>query len=158
MKTEKEKGMQAQEPASAWEGFFELSKSPNEEPSLIGSKCGSCGEVFFPARMCCRRCTGEDMVAMNLSGRMKLYSFSSIKVRPPHFIGDIPYLVGVVESPEGERINTLLTDCDLDSLHIGMEMELVIDKVGTTKKPFGRIDVGAELLGWKFRPVRSMES
>lgn len=83
-----------------------------------------------------------------------LYSFTTIRVKPPHFIGEVPYIVGVVELPEGERIRTLLTDCDQASLEIGMEMELVIEVVGKTTKPLGKMEVGTEVVGWKFRPLR----
>lgn len=136
------------------EGLFTLPSSPSEKPHLLGSKCSSCGESFFPARLCCRRCSSEDMEEIALSRTGILYSFTTIKVKPPHFIGQVPYIVGVVELPEGERIRTLLTDCDQDSLEIGMEMELVIEVVGKAAKPLGKIEVGTEVVGWKFRPLR----
>jgi uncharacterized OB-fold protein len=136
------------------EGLFSLPSSPSEKPYLIGSKCRSCGESFFPARLCCRQCSSEDMEEIALSQTGTLYSFTTIRVKPPHYIGEVPYIVGIVELPEGERIRTLLTDCDQDSLEIGMEMELVIEVVGRTTKPLGKIEAGTEVLGWKFRPLR----
>lgn len=136
------------------EALFTVPSSPSEKPHLLGSKCRSCGESFFPARLCCRRCSSEDMEEIALSQTGRLYSFTTIKVKPPHFIGEVPYIVGVVELPEGERIRTLLTDCDQASLEIGMDMELVIEIVGKTNKPLGKIEVGTDVTGWKFRPLR----
>ena len=84
----------------------------------------------------------------------KLCSFTTVRVKPPHFIGEVPYLVGVVELPEGERVKTLLTECNQDVLEIGMEMELVIESVGRLKAAIGNIEAGTEVVGWKFRPLR----
>ena len=136
------------------DGLFTLPSSPSEKPHLIGSKCRSCGESFFPARLCCRRCSSDDMEEIAIGQTGKLYSFTTIRVKPPHFIGEVPYIVGVVELPEGERIRALLTDCEQDSLELGMEMQLVIEAVGKTTKPLGKIGVGTEVLGWKFKPLR----
>ena len=89
-----------------------------------------------------------------LSRTGKLFSFTAVRVKPPQFIGEVPYLVGVVELPEGERIKTLLTGCDQNALAIGMEMELVIESVGRLKAPIGKLEAGTEVLGWKFKPLR----
>jgi uncharacterized OB-fold protein len=136
------------------EGVVAIPSSPTEKPYLIGSKCGSCGETFFPSRLCCRRCSSENMEKIPLSRVGKLFSFTTVRVKPPHFIGEVPYLVGVVELPEGERIKTLLTGNDQSALEIGMEMELIIESVGRLKAPIGNIEAGTEVLGWKFRPLR----
>jgi len=66
-------------------------------------------------------------------------------------------MAGMVQLEGGERVRTLLTDCDQDSLEIGQEMELVIESLGKAKEAMGRIKVGDEVLTWKFRPVRRKE-
>ena len=142
------------EPILIAEGLVALPTSPIEKPYLIGSKCRSCGETFFPSRMCCRRCSSEDMEKIPLSRVGKLFSFTTVRVKPPHFIGEVPYLVGVVELPEGERIKTLLTECDQSALEIGMEMELVIERVGKLKVSMGKNEAGTEVSAWKFKPLR----
>lgn len=150
--------MSDKKPMPIGEGLFVLPSSSSEKPYLIGSKCGSCGETFFPTRLCCRRCSSEDMKKVPLSRVGKLFSFTTVRVKPPHFIGEVPYLVGVVELPEGERIKTLLTECDQSALEIGMEMELVVEPVGKLNAPIGNIEADAEVLGWKFRPLRRQGS
>jgi uncharacterized OB-fold protein len=94
------------------------------------------------------------MEKATLSGVGRLYSFTVVRVKPPHFIGEVPYVTGVVELPEGERVKTLLTGCDPNTLEIGTEMELAIESVGKLKGPIGRNDAGTEVLGWTFRPLR----
>jgi len=157
MGIETKEGTPNKQPVPIGEDLFALPSSPADKPYLIGSRCKSCGETFFQNRVCCRRCTSEDMERVSLNQTGKLYSFTTIRVKPPHFLGDVPYLMGVVELPEGERIRALLTECDQGSLEIGMDMELVIESVGKTTKPVGKIDVGTEVLGWKFRPRRKEE-
>jgi uncharacterized OB-fold protein len=93
------------------------------------------------------------MEKIALSRIGNLFAFTTVRVKPPHFIGEVPYLVGIVELPEGERIRTLLTECDQHSLKIGMKMELVIESVGKTTEPIGKIEFGTEVLAWKFRPL-----
>lgn len=144
-------------PTSVGERFFTLPAASSGKPALIGSRCSSCGEVFFPSRLCCRRCSSSDMKEIPLSGKGTLYSFTTVRVRPPHFIGEVPYVVGVVELAEGEKIRTLLSHCDQSVLEIGMAMELSIEVVGKANKPIGKIEVGSEVLGWTFRPLRRQE-
>lgn len=131
------------------EGLFVIPTSPSEKPYLIGSKCRSCGEVIFPPRYCCRRCSSRNLEEVGLSRRGKLCAFTSILVKLPGAKLKPPYFVGIVELPEGERIRTLLTDSSPASL-IGDEMELVIDVVYKDES-------GREVLGWKFKPVREGE-
>lgn len=128
------------------EKMFTMPSSPSEKPHLIGSKCRSCGETFFPHRMVCRRCASQDLEDVPLSRTGKVYSFTSLDRRPPGYYGEVPYIFGVVELSEGVRIPVHYTECDLESLRIGMDVELVIGIVGKDEE-------GNELLGWKFRPV-----
>ena len=132
------------------EGLFVIPSSPSEKPYLIGSKCRNCGEVLFPARRCCRRCTSMDLEEVALSQSATLHSFTTISVKLADAKTGPPYFVGVVELPEGERIRTLLTDGDSASLKIGDEMELVIEVVYEDES-------GREVLGWKFKPMRKGE-
>jgi uncharacterized OB-fold protein len=128
------------------EGLFVIPSSPSEKPYLVGSKCRSCGEVVFPPRRCCRRCSSRDLEEVALSRRAKLYSFTCIMVKLPGANLEPPYFTGIVELPEGERIRTLLTESSPASLKIGDEMELVIDVVYKDESD-------REVLGWKFKPV-----
>lgn len=128
------------------EGLIAMPLSPAEEPRLIGSKCRSCGEVSFPSRLRCRRCSGSDLEKVGLSRKGRLHSFTTVLVKLPGARVDPPYLVGVVELPEGERIRTLLAGADQESLRIGQEMELAVCVVYKDESE-------KEVLGWKFRPA-----
>lgn len=135
----------------AVEGWFTW---PSKEPHLIGSRCKSCGDYFFPKRDICRNpnCMGTDLEEVLLSRRGKLwtYAVNYFPPPPPYKAPDpfVPYGTAVVEL-EKERMKVqgqVSADCDLEALKIGMEMELVVE-------PLYKDDEGNEVMVWKFRPV-----
>ena len=124
---------------------------PVEQVRLRGTKCRSCGEVFFGKRSGCENCGSEDMEETVLSNRGKLYTYTTIEHLPP---GDykgprdpfIPFVEGLVELPEGCRIVAPLTVSRNEDVKIGMDLELVIDKL------YEDAD-GNEVMAFKFKPV-----
>jgi len=69
--------------------------------------------------------------------------------KPPEFYrGPVPYAEGFVELPEGVRVQTLFTDCNLDDLRVSMDVELVIEKLHEDEE-------GNEIVTFKFRPATS---
>ena len=129
------------------EGLFVMAQSPSDKPRLLGSKCLSCGEVLFPPQRRCRRCASGDMETVALNPRAKLLSFTKVLVKLPGTKIGPPYLVGIVELPEGECIRTLLAVDDPKSLNIGDEMEVCVDSIYKDES-------GKEIVGWKFKPVK----
>ena len=140
-------------PVPIQEGLFRVPSKPGQPSNLIGNKCRSCEEVFFPARVCCRQCSSGDMEEFIIPTVGKLYSFTTIRVKPPHSIVQVPYVVGLVEVAGGEKVKTLIDVKDQSELKIGMDVELIIDVIGKMDEPMGVIRPGQEVLGWKFKPV-----
>jgi len=128
------------------EGLFTLPESPAEQPRLIASRCKKCGEVFFPKRMACLKCTAMDMEQILLSDRGKLYSFTITRLAPPGSVVKPPYVLASIEMPEGVNVHSVLTDCDLDKVQIGDPMELVLE---TIKQD----ETGRDVVAFKFKPV-----
>ena len=125
--------------------------SPDGKPQLIGSKCLSCGEIFFPKREKgrCINCQAENLENIKLSRKGKVYSFTTVVIPPPvYYKGSVPYAFGYVELPEGVRVETLFTGCDLEALKVGMDAELVIEKLHDD-------DEGNEVMTYKFRPIKT---
>ena len=133
------------------EGLFTM---PPEEPSLIGSKCNSCGSLFFPKVQSCRNpyCKKTEPLQEVLFGRRgKLYTFTVnyYQPPPPYHAPDpfVPYTSGIVELPEGLKVQTMMAPgYDEKNLKIGMDMELIIDKLYEDEQ-------GNEVVSWKFKPV-----
>ena len=121
----------------------------DEKPQLVGSQCHNCGEVFFPKRqdVLCSYCQSSSFKEINLSPRGKIYSYAVVMQRPPvYYQAEVPYAIGFVELPEGIRVETLLTGCKLEDLRVGMEVEMLIDKLHTEED-------GTEVYCYKFKPV-----
>ena len=124
-----------------------------DEPQLIGSRCGACGVVTFPRQEGCARCGAADMRDELLQRRGTLYTWTSQGFMPkePYLVDPTdqpfaPYLLGYVELPGQVRVEGRLLNCDLESVRIGMEMEL-------TLFPLRHDEAGREVMMYAFQPV-----
>jgi uncharacterized protein len=128
-------------------GLVHEPAGPDERPYLQGSKCKTCGRVFFPRVHVCSTCMSPDtMESIALSGRGTIDTFSVVHVAPMGF--KAPYIQAFINLPEGPRIFSLITGCDPlgNDLRDGAPVELVIDKIREDEK-------GNDLIGYKFRPI-----
>lgn len=97
---------------------------------LVGSACGDCGAVSFPAQASCPKCTGQNIETRPLPRRGTLWGFTvqGFPPKPPYVGADalfVPYGVGYVDLGEVLVESRIATD-DLDGLRVGMAMELVL--------------------------------
>lgn len=123
--------------------------SAENPPRLIGSRCNTCGEVFFPkvGDGICANCQSDSLQEITLSRRGKIYSHTVVMQRPPvYYQGEVPYGLGFVELPEGVRVETLFTGCNFDDLRVGMEVEMLVDTLHEEED-------GTEITCYKFKPV-----
>jgi uncharacterized OB-fold protein len=125
---------------------------PSEDPRLIGSRCGACGIVTFPAQPSCPRCASTDMAERLLPQRGRLWAWTTQEFPPPSPpyagpTGDafVPYAVGYVELGDEVKVETRLAETT--GLRIGMDVELVL-------VPFRADERGDEVVTFAFRPVR----
>ena len=82
------------------------------ENRLIGLKCRECGFVTAPPRLACRRCSSRDNEIMELSGKGKIATFTSVCIPPESRRGKTPYIVVLVEMEEGPWIMGNLSGVD----------------------------------------------
>ncbi len=127
-------------------GIFRIPSAPGEEPALIGSRCQSCGDHFFPKRQICLNCGQEGIEEVNLGRRGKIWTYTVARQTPPASLMQAPYVIVVVELDEGVMVHTVLTDCDPESVEVGMKVEMVLEKMGTSAE-------GNDLMAFKFKPV-----
>lgn len=132
------------------EGLWAKQLPTKGEPRLIGSRCPSCGEFFFPRkpRGICVHCQHQGLEEVELSQRGKIASFT-VAMQPPgggFYKGSVPYAYGCVDLPEGVRVETLFTGCDFGDLKVGAEVQLVIERLYTD-------DEGNEITTYKFKPI-----
>ena len=126
---------------------------PSDEPRFIASRCKKCGTVSFPKSAVCRNpnCKSKlDTEEALLTRRGKLLSYTLVCYPPsPPFVVTqpfVPFAIGVVQFPEGIAIMGQMTGCKYEDLEIGMEVEMVAEKLFENSE-------GNEVVGWKFRLV-----
>ncbi len=130
------------------DGLFALPDDSLERGFLLGGKCSECHAIVFPKRLVCPHCLAQDSAReIALSKRGTLYAYSVNQVAPTGF--EAPYVTGKIDLPEKVRIFSVITGCEPreESLHIGMEMEIVFQALH-------RAEDGSELIGYAFRPRR----
>jgi uncharacterized OB-fold protein len=121
-------------------------------PRLCGSKCATCGAPYFPKTPVCHnpQCNGNQVMDATFGPRGKLWSFAVQYYAPPAPVKYdepfAPFAMGAVDLPEGLRVLGRISIDDLKKIKIGMEVELVLERLCGDKD-------GNEVITWKFRPV-----
>jgi hydroxymethylglutaryl-CoA synthase len=117
---------------------------------LCGSKCKKCGTPQYPAQ---EICANPKCGAIN---QMEDYRFSDKKGHLFTYTGDIlafspspPAIYGMVNFDGGGRWLFDLTDCELDSLQVGMPVELSL------RRKFHDANRGVHVYFWKATPLRA---
>jgi uncharacterized OB-fold protein len=75
-----------------------------KENKLLGVKCRECGFITAPPRLACRKCSGQDTELVELSGKGKIATFTSVNVAVESRREKRPYLVVLVALDEGPWI------------------------------------------------------
>ncbi|MCJ7832802.1 MAG: Zn-ribbon domain-containing OB-fold protein [Deltaproteobacteria bacterium] len=134
------------------EGLWSETASSDGKPRLLGHQCSKCGEVFFPKKDngICTYCHSTKLKELPLSPKGKIHTFSVVMLRPPggYYRGEVPYALGYVGLEEGVLVETLFTGCDSEKIRVGMEVELVLEKLHDDEG-------GNEVITYKFRPIGS---
>ena len=71
---------------------------------LLGLKCNSCGVITVPPKMVCRKCASPDMEVVQLAGKGKIKTFTTVNVAPEGREDECPYIIVLVELDEGPWI------------------------------------------------------
>lgn len=91
---------------------------------LEAGRCTGCEEVVYPARKVCPHCRGTEWEPVQLARHGKVVTSTVIHVAPDQFAMEAPYAMAVVETPEGARFLTQVTDCDPAEVAPGMDVSL----------------------------------
>jgi uncharacterized OB-fold protein len=132
---------------------------PDPEPALIGGRCADCGHYTFPLRAGCPFCGGESVQRQRLGRQGTLWTWTTQGFLPkPPYAGQFadpdnfePWYVGLVEIPGQLRVESVLVDCDENSLSIGMPMRLVVI-------PFRKAESGVDIVTFAFAPDAQQET
>jgi uncharacterized OB-fold protein len=130
----------------------DISTWPDENPQLIGSRCGDCGATTFPVQQRCPRCSGGSMSELLLprSGTLVAWTTQGFPPGAPYAgpTGDdfVPFGVGLVQLDDVIRVEGRLTENDPAKLKFGQQVEL-------TMVPFTTDADGNEIITFAFQPV-----
>ena len=58
-----------------------------------------------------------------------MFSYTIVRIPPPGWPGEVPYVLGQVELPQGPQVLAEVVDCEHDDLKIGMAVELTLQAV-----------------------------
>jgi len=119
--------------------------------NIIGNKCGSCNNIYFPPREACPFCRRKSIGKMQdikLCGKGEIVTYTIIHDAPGNFKEQVPYPIAIIKLEEGPKITAQIVDCDIDVVKIGMKV----------KSTFRRIQEdgykGAIYYGYKFKPIK----
>jgi enoyl-CoA hydratase/carnithine racemase/uncharacterized OB-fold protein len=99
---------------------------------LLVQHCNDCGSnIFFPKKVC-PECWSENLTWIESDGKAKVYTFTMmLDMVEPKFIKDLPYVLAMVDLPEGIRMTTRIVNCKPESVAIGMNVEVVFQDVSS---------------------------
>ena len=101
-----------------------LTDDSGERGVLLGMRCRQCGVYVFGPATFCQSCTSSDLEAVELAQQGALFSYTIVRVPPPGWPGQVPYVLGEVELPEGPHVLAEVIDCDHGDLRVGMSVRL----------------------------------
>jgi uncharacterized OB-fold protein len=135
----------------AIEGWF----TTGDEPRLLGTRCTSCGTVFFPAAEgFCRNpdCRSREFEPVELSRTGTVWSYTDAQYQPPppylpRFEEHRPFALAAVELAEEQLVvlGQVADGYGVEDLSVGAPVELVVE-------PLYEID-GVEHLIYRWKPV-----
>jgi len=110
--------------------------------NLLGSKCGNCGQIFFPPEEICKDCHRKSLGKMEstkLNGKGKIISYTIVHEGMDSFKTQIPYVLAIIEMDEGPRLTAQIVDVpDIK----GNEENTSIDSKNSDEKPNQKLTIG----------------
>jgi len=120
---------QAQRAVPVVPGWFTM-----DDGRLLGNRCKSCGDYFFPKVIACRNpnCRSRELEEVKFCIRGKLWSFTTNYYQPPlPYVSPEPFVpdtIAVVDLPVEKLAvaGQVVPGVEPGTLKVGMEMELVV--------------------------------
>lgn len=117
---------------------------------LVGTRCAACGTPQYPPQ---RICVNPECRALD---KGEPYRFSHLTGKVFSYTGDMlassyepPAIYGLVDMEGGGRLNLDFTDCVLEEVKVGMDVEL------SFRRKYNDVDRGLSGYFWKAVPANS---
>lgn len=100
-----------------------------EDGKVAGTKCRSCGLVFFPPRADCYQCLQSDMEWFEVAGTGKLVTYSQLQFAPVGFDQDVPYCIALLDYGSHKVFGRIAAELSEEQLQVGMEMTTAVNRL-----------------------------
>jgi len=94
-----------------------------EKGKVNGTRCKTCGLVFFPPRADCHQCLSDNMEWFEVSGTGKLVTYSKLEYAPIGFGDDVPYSIALLDYGDYKVFGRIDRDLPDEEIKVGMDMK-----------------------------------
>lgn len=124
---------------------------PADPVQLVGSKCGACGAVTFPAQDYCPKCSRPGLEEVLLPRTGTLVAWTTQNFYPGAGYAApieqwVPFNMGLVQLDDVVKVEARLTITDITQLKPGMRLELTMVPIATDAD-------GNQTLTFAFQPA-----
>jgi uncharacterized protein len=120
-----------------------------ERYRMVGNKCLTCSECYFPPRKICKKCRRKGRLEpLTYSGKGEVYTFTEIHSPAEGFEEQVPYVFAIIKLDEGAHVTGQIVDAHKEDLKIGSKVSAVFRKI-QSDDPEGLIHYG-----FKFKLVK----
>ena len=122
---------------------------PSGEARLLGSRCPSCGELFFPRKSNgnCTHCQEQTLEAVELGPLGHIDAYTAV-LQPPaggFYHGVVPYCYGLIALDEGLRVEARISG-SYEALKRGLRVKLVTETMWADQE-------GKHIQAFSFAPL-----
>jgi len=119
-----------QKPIPAMQPWTKEFWKATKKGKLLIQHCQACNShIFFPKKVC-PECWSDNLGWQEANGKAKVYTYTTmLDMVEPIFMGDLPYVIAMVDLEEGIRMTTRIVNCNPDDVEIGMNVEVVFAEV-----------------------------
>ena len=96
---------------------------------LEAVRCRSCENVVYPSRRICPHCHGTEWEPSELSRTGEVVTSTVVHVGPDDFANEAPYVLALIETPEGARLMVQVTDCEPEEIGPGTSVNLEFRRI-----------------------------
>jgi uncharacterized OB-fold protein len=104
--------------------FWEATK----EGKFLIQQCGDCEKFQYHYRGFCCHCWSSNINDYPIEGTGTVWTFTVVEInRSPGFRERLPYVVALIELPQGIKVLSNVINCDVDEVEIGMPVKLTFE-------------------------------
>lgn len=96
---------------------------------LEATKFTKSGKTYFPPRDVDPETGDTEFEMVNLPETGKIVTFTVIRIAPSQWGDEAPYGLAIAELTDGTRLMAQVTDCDVDTIKIGMEIRIEFRRI-----------------------------